>query len=235
MKFRHWLLALTLSIGSQANAADSGTVAGTVTNINTERQTITIRTDDTLQRRTYFVGEDSQISSKGRQISLGQIKRGQSVNLRYRDTDRGREIISFRLPEPDEIVDIIPIEITEEQSISGTVTGVRSSLRTITIRDDATRKRRTLNVPLETRITRAGNEIALNRIRRGDEISARYRITEQGLILVTGRSPKPAATAAAPMAELPKTAGHLFAYLLAALGLFAGAGLTRVIRQRSAR
>jgi len=237
MQLRSWAFALILGLTSTANAAEDQSVEGVVSNVNIERQTITVRNERNGRRSTYFVAADARLSSGGQALTLREIKRGNVVTLRYRATDEGREIITARVPDPGDIIDVTPIEVTAEQTISGRVTGVRPSKRTITIRDDATRQRRTLKIPEETRISRAGSPVRLNNIKRGDDITARYRVTDRGLILVTGRSPVPApvaSVASVPTQQLPKTAGHVFAYLLLGLGLITSAGVARVIRKARA-
>ncbi len=233
MKFRLLIASVLLAFAGGVSAAEAETASGVVTNVNSDKRTITIRNADTGKRRTYFLDEGTRISSEGNAIALNRIRKGNEVSLRYRATDRGRVIETVRLPELSEIVDVIPVEITEVQTVSGRITGVRPSLRTITIRDDATRQRRTLKIPEGVSITRDGEPLMLRNIERGDNISARYRVTDRGLILVTGRAPQPSAQPAteAP-AALPKTAGHVFAYLFAALSLFGlGAG-ARYLRRR---
>jgi hypothetical protein len=226
-------IALFLLVSSATHAADAQSVTGVVTNVNPSKQTLTVRNDANAERRTYFLSDDAQIMSRGQPIPLSRVRKGNTVTLTYRTTDRGREVVSLRAPNPAEIVEIIPVAVTEERSITGIVTGVRPSVRTITIREDSTRTRLTLKVPEETRIQREGRDIRLRMIEKGDQIMARYRVTDEGLILVTGRSPEPVAEPA-PAVEpaLPKTAGNLFMYLFVGLGLLGAAGLSRVVRSR---
>lgn len=230
------IFALLLFFSTATHAADAQSVTGVVTNVNPSKQTLTVRNDANAERRTYFLTGGAQILSKGQPIPLSRVRKGNTVTLTYRTTDRGREVVSLRSPEPDKVNAIQPVANTEIRSISGIVTGVRPSLRTITIREDATRTLQTLKVPEDVRISREDRDIRLRQIEKGDQIMARYRVTDEGLILVTGRSPEPVAEPA-PAVEpaLPKTAGNLFMYLFVGLGLLAAAGLSRLIRSRVAR
>lgn len=233
MRIRYWLLGLVFSIAGVANAAEIEPVSGVVTNVNSAKQTITIRDEASQRRRTYFVADGTRLSSKGQPIRLSQIKKGNTVSLRYRATDRGREIVSFQVPDLDDDAEIIPITIMGEQTLSGRVTGVRAGKRTITIRDDDTRERLTIKVPEGVSIRQAGVAIPLSDISRGDNIAVRYRVTEQGFILVSGRAPRTTDNVDSPMTALPKTAGTVFMYLFGALGLFSTAGLIRLQRRKA--
>ncbi len=238
MEFRNVVLSvLFVMAAGVSTAAQAETATGVVTNVNTEKQSLTIRNSETGQRRTYFLDEGTRISSEGKPINLNRLRRGNEVTLHYRATDRGRVIEAIRVPEPTEVVDVIPVEVTEIQTVSGRVTGVRPTQRTITIRDDATRKRRTLKIPEAASIVRDGEPLALRNIEPGDNIVARYRVTDRGLILVTGRSPQSPAEPAVDAPELtalPKTAGHAFGYMFAAIG-FLGLGMfARYLRRRRA-
>ncbi len=237
---KHWigrvLVALGLTMSVSAFAAESETVSGVVTYVDATNQTITVRNEETGRYRTYFLTPDSRITSRGSTIALSDIKRGNGVTLSYRRTDRGREITSVRVPSPDQTQDV-PMPVTSgEQSISGTITGVRPSKRTITIREASTRERQTLNIPEGTRITNDGEPLSLRDLQRGDRITARYRVTERGPVLVTGTTPEPVqAEPPVAMTELPKTASGVFAYLFAGLGLLTLALTSRGLRRRVRR
>ncbi len=226
------ITACFLFLGSFTSAAESAEVSGVVTHINIDKRTLTIRNERTGKRRTYFLASDTRVSSNGQPMSLASVKKGNMVSLRYRETDQGREITSFRVPDPSEIVEIIPVEVTEELTISGTVTGVRPALRTLTIREDETRQRQTLTLPDGVRISREGRPIRLSGIEKGDQISARYRVTDRGWIIVTGRSPRPDPVAKA-QPVLPKTAGQQFYYLAVGFVLLGSAALLAGARIRS--
>lgn len=230
------LFLVLLGLSANLHAAESQTVTGVVTNVSTTNQTITIRNDATLERRTYFLSADTRLSAGGQPIELNRIRRGHEVSISYRSTDRGREIVSFNVPDPASVTDVPAVASSEPRRISGTVTGVRPSKRTITIREDETRTRRTLTVPEDAPVTRNGDPIGLRSIQPGDHLMARYRVTDSGLMLVTGRSPEPEpvveAVQEAPV-ELPKTASPLFGYLLAGFGLLLGGTLLRLRRRLS--
>ena len=233
MYLRSLLTVALLAASCATWAAEAESVSGVVTNVNTDTQTITIRDENSGQRRTYFVRSTTRVTSNGEAISLAGIRRGNAVTVNYRSTDSGRVIETVRVPEPNEIMEVIPTQATDVMSVSGLVTGVQPSKRTLTIREDDTRTRRTLKVPETANITRDGSSLTLRDIQRGDQISARYRVTDSGLILVTGRTPVPAAeTVSALPVTLPKTAGHVFMYLLLGLGLISSGMFVRLIRKR---
>jgi hypothetical protein len=233
MYLRSLLTVALFAISSATWAAESESVSGVVTNVNANAQTITIRNTNTGQRRTYFLNRSTRVSSNGNAVTLSSIRKGNEVTVRYRSTDTGRVIETLGLPNPSKVVEVTPTQSTDVMTVTGRVTGVQPSKRTLTIRDDETRTRRTLKVPETTKITRDGEVLVLRDIERGDNISARYQVTDSGLILVTGRASTPAAeSAAAVPVALPKTAGHLFAYLFMGLGLLGSGIFVRLIRKR---
>ncbi len=147
MYLRSLLTVALLAASCATWAAQAETASGVVTNVNAIAQTITIRNATTGQRRTYFLNSSTRVSSNGTAIGLAGVRKGNTVTVNYRSTDSGRVIETMRLPDPSEIAEIIPVTVTEVQTVSGRVTGVRPSNRTLTIRDDETRTRRTLKVP----------------------------------------------------------------------------------------
>ena len=215
------LLSVFIFAAASTHAATENTVEGVVTNVNPTAQTITIRDEKSRGRRTYFISDDTRITAADQSINLRDIKRGNTVALRYRATDAGREIVSMDIPEGDEIVEILGVEFDGERLLEGTITGLRNSKRTVTIRERETRKRQTINVPESARIVREGQEIRLDQLQKGDEIGVRYRVTDRGLILVTAAAPEPIANFDTAedeyVSRLPKTAGAGFLWLIAAL------------------
>ena len=219
--------------------AQERTIDGVVVSKNASKNTITVKGDVSGQRHTYFIEDSTKLMSQGKTISFSEIKRGQKVSLAFRQTDQGRELLTFRVPNLDDLIAVIPIEIDEEFTISGTITGVRPIRRTISIRGEDRTEQITLHVPEGTKITRNGKPVRIGKLLKDDKATFRYNITEDGYILVSGRAPKVVLVSetveqneeAVPM--LPKTASDNFAWLLAALGLFMTAGLVNLARRRT--
>ena len=212
-------------------------IEGVVVAKNVEKNTITIQGNNSNKRHVYFIEPNTRISSKGEGLSLADIKRGNQVALSFKQTNSGRELNSLRVPNPDDIVELIPVELDVEYSISGTVSGVRPIRRTITVKPKRSTELLTLHVPEGTMITRDGAQVPIRGVQKGDVAEFRYHVTENGYVLISGRSPKPSAstsstTAVTPVAELPKTASNRFIWLFAGFGLLFAAGLANVSRKR---
>ena len=227
-------IGLSLTVTAQEN-----TIEGVVVSKSRVKNTITVKSDVSGKRHTYFLGDTTRLMSQGKPMRFIDIKRGQKVSLAFRQTDSGRELQTFRVPNPEDILEIIPVEIDEVLTISGVVTGVRPIKRTISIRSEDYSERLTLHVPEGTKITRNGEAVSLRKLAKGDNAAFKYHITEEGYVIVSGKSPKAKAASAVvdssansvPM--LPKTASNLFIWLFAGLGLFLAAGLVNLVRRRS--
>ena len=219
--------------------AQEKTIEGVVVSKNESKNTITVRGDVSGKRHTYFVEDETTMMSQGKPIKLSNIRRGQKVSLAFRQTDEGRELVLFRVPNPDEILELIPVEMEGELTITGNITGVRPIRRTISIRSEDRTERLTLHVPKDTKIIRNGKPVAIAKLLKGDQATFRYHITEEGFIIISGRTPMavPAssvaqsAEAAVPM--LPKTASNNFAWLFGSLGLLMMAGIVSLARRRA--
>ena len=224
--------AILVGLAALALAAEHDVVSGVITNVDAERGTVTILNERTGQRRTYFVTDNTRMTSRDRQIAMQDLKRGMTATARYQETDTGREVGLVEIPDMTGIQDIAAPGAAMVETISGEVTGVRRDMRTVTILEDRTRMRRTLTVSDDTRIMRRGNLIGLEGIRRGDQLTARYRMSDAGPVLVSAAEPTPApqTVAAAQPAELPKTAGSLFWPLIAGAGMLFAAAVLRIIR-----
>ncbi len=105
-------LLLIASISPAVIAADSETGARTVTGIVTQvratSRVLRVMDNRTRQRNNYTIPPDARIIIEGRERSLRNIERGQSVTLRYRNTDTGRVVESVRVPEPAVIAEVPP-------------------------------------------------------------------------------------------------------------------------------
>lgn len=214
--------------------AQDKTIDGVVVSKNKTNNTIVVQGDVSGKRHSYFIENSTKLMSQGKPIGFADIKRGQKVSLSFRQTDAGRELNVFRVPNLEDIIDIIPVEIDEELTISGTVTGVRPIRRTITIRGEDSNEKLTLRIPLGTKITRNGEAVAITKLIKGDRATFRYNITEEGYMIISGRAPKTAPVAAEEVVPmLPKTASNRFAWLFGAFGLFLVAGLVNVARRRA--
>ena len=238
--------AILFGLTPLAGAAETEVVSGVITNVNVDRNTVTILNDQTRQRRTYFITENTRLVSRNRPIELRDIKRGMGATVRFAETDTGREIGSVDIPDLATTGDIAPVDTARVEMISGEVTGIRRDAGTITIREDRTRKRRTLNVSDDTRITRRGDVIGIAGVRRGDQLTARFRPSEAGPVLMTAAEPEmepqmaaeprpePQMAAAQPV-ELPKTASSRFWALFVGIGMLFAAAFLRLIRARPAQ
>ena len=243
MNIRSFALAAVLfGLVSLAAAAENETISGVITGIDVDRGTVTILNERTGARRTYFVTDNTRVMSRGEEIGLMGMKRGMYATARFADTDTGREVATVDVPDPANITDISAIDSARTETITGEVTGIRRAARTITIREEGSRTRRTLNVPDTTRIMRRGNLIGIEDVRPGDYLTARYRESAGGPVLVSTAAavpeiqaaPERQVVAAAQPAELPKTAGNGFWYLLAGVGMLVCAAVLRMFRMRGA-
>ena len=190
---------------------------------------ITVR-NSVGKRNNYFLAADTEFREGDRTLTLDNIKRGQEVTLNLRQMDTGPEIVLFDVLNAEELVDVIPVELSEVIDVSGTVTGVRPVKGTLTVRDSATRDRRTFMVNDQTSIKKKdGETLNLRKINRGDQVTLRGRQTEQGFVLVSAVVPlREASMADTEMADtgmladtLPKTATTNYLFLFLGLGFAA--------------
>lgn len=233
--------AILFGFVSLSTAAGDDSISGVVTGVDVDRGTVTILDDRSGVRRTYFLTDRTRILSGDSEIKLADIRRGMAATARYTDTDTGREVAMVEIPSLTEIRNITPIDTAREEPISGEVTGVRRSARTVTILEDNTGTRRTLHVADTARIVRDGKSIELRDLKRGNLVTAQYRQTPAGPVLVTAAqtapepefmASEPEVVAAVQMDELPGTAGTQFWYLLAGLGMLLCAAVLRIARVR---
>ncbi len=215
------------------SAAESNRVTGTVTGVSADRSTITVQNDATGERRTYFVEASTQITgaSGGRSMLRG-LKRGDVVNLSYRNADTGREVGELSVVRQNE--EVPAPSFVGSRVVSGEITGKRTPARSITIREDRSSTRRTIFVPETVKITKEGQSIDFARLRRGDFVEFRYRMTDTGPVISVEEEIVVVETQpveAEPVA-LPKTATNNYAWLFAGLlFLLAGFAVTRLRAQ----
>ncbi|GHA14723.1 hypothetical protein GCM10008090_25660 [Arenicella chitinivorans] len=239
-------ISLLLVVLAGIAHAQQTTTSGVVVSTNDAYQTITVRDDATGQRNTYFVGNTTELKSNTGPIDFSDIRRGQVVDLVFDDTDQGRELGSFATDNTEATVEIIPIEFEDHYTISGEVVGTRPAKRTITIRPEGKKNRRTINVPAGVTISRNGKFVEIEDLLIGDTANFKYQETVQGFVLVqdgqatqeTGADTREAMqqssdpVALAPMV-LPATASNQFAWLIAGLAALMLAGGLMTFRRIS--
>lgn len=76
------------------------TVTGQVEAINYRNRTITVRGDQSGQRFSYAVPQNTQVSIGGESAALGYLSRGDNVTLRFRQEAQERQVARVRVPQP---------------------------------------------------------------------------------------------------------------------------------------
>ncbi len=165
-------LFITIIFGfavSQARADLSDDLAlGMIYSVDYKKNIITVTNIDTGHRHTYFINEQSKISSQGDAISIQELQRGQAVAMDFKRTDSGRVIDFLRVPNLDNLEDIPITQETEKIYASGAITGIRSKLRYIVIRGPRIHLRRSLYVPTNADISMNGKPIKFSQLRVDD-------------------------------------------------------------------
>lgn len=192
-------LTLTALILSNLSAASTDQMPrGVIVSKSEKKQAITVKNIDTGKRHTYFLNERTHVSSKGQEVAFDQLMTGQMILLDFVRTDLGREANFIRVPELDTIIDLEPIDASEDLFISGIVTGVRPVKRTVTIHGPRLTQRLTLHIPDSVVLTKDDEPLKLGRVKKGYSVEFRYQETRDGFIVVSGQ------VTAAAKSGLPK-------------------------------
>lgn len=150
------------------------------------KRAITINNQEIGKRHTYFFNPSTRVSSQGNPLEFDDLKPGHAVLLDFIRTDSGRALNFIRIPELDNLVDIEPIEVSEDLFISGVATGVRATKRTITIRGSRLTQSLTLHVPESVDITNKSKVVKLSSIKVGDAVEFRHHETQEGFVILCG-------------------------------------------------
>ena len=134
----------------------------------------------------------------------------------------------------------LAIAAEEPRTVTGIITSVKPSERTIRVRGNETRERHTYYIPEGATITMGGQPARLNRVMVGHQVTLRFVQPAEGpRQVVTVRVPEPEqivdvpAEPAEQVAMLPKTASLLPALGLLGLGFLSAGMVMRSRRRRS--
>ena len=240
------LLAIifTLPMISTAHAQQELSASGEVVSVRMLTRTITVRDKSANEVIRYNVPLATTVTLAGQSSGLGYLRQGDTVNINYANTDEGRQALAVRVPRPTSAMDM-RVKEGEISTVTGEIQSVNSGQRTITVLGDQSGKRFTYVVPEGTKLTFGGESARLRDLRRGDNITLRFKSEGEKRQVARVRVPQPATPLAArrvaaqpvaqtaPPKQLPRTASSLPLFaLLGVLSLLAAGSLRLTRRNR---
>ncbi len=239
------VLVAGIPMTSVTIAQETRNASGQVVSVRLTTRTFTVQDTQAQEAIRYNIPRGTPITIAGGQARLGHLRAGDQVNVTYRRTAEGREATRVAVPNATPSLD----QRAQEglfSTITGEVSAINFSQRTITIVGDQSGERFSYAIPEGTRITVGGESARLGQLRRRDKVTLRFsgegeqRVAERIRVPQTNtpvaQRPVQTTSTAQPMPrQLPKTASPLpLVGLLGLLGLM-GAGAIRVTRRLKAR
>ena len=233
------LLAIifTIPMVSTANAQQGMSASGEVVAVRLLTRTMTVRDKSVNEVIRYSVPLGTTVTLAGQSGRLGYLRQGDTVNINYASTDEGREALAVRVPQPTSAMDM-RIKEGEMSTVTGKIEAVNSSNRTITVLGDQSGQRFTYAVPEGTRLTFGGENARMRDLKRGDNITLRFKSNGEERQVARVRVPQPAAPLAARRTQsvaaevmpttLPKTASAWPTVLSVGMLALFGAGMLRL-------
>ena len=241
-------LFIATSLASIAMAQQTMTTSGQIVSVRLDQRTFSVRDAQSQQVARYSVPAGTPITMAGGQARLGHLRATDRVDITYRTAGQGREATRISVPEPMPALDQ---RVTDGlfSTVTGRVEGIDFRDRTITVRGDQSGQRFSYAIPQNTRLTVGGEQARLGNLRRGDNVTLRFRTEAQERQVARVRVPQPATPLAqrpiqAPPAgvaaqaqprQLPRTASAM--PLLGLLGFLSliSAGTMRILRSPRVR
>ena len=216
------VIMLTVPMAATSYAQQEMSASGQVVSVRLLARTMTVRDVAAKEVIRYSVPIGTTVTLAGQNGRLGYLRAGDTVNVRYVNTDEGRKAVQVRVPEPTSAMDMRIAE-GEMSTVSGRVEGINYGKRTITVLGDQSGQRFTYAVPEGTRVTVGGEGTRLGYIQRGDHVTLRFKQEGEGRQVARVRVPAPATPLAArrvqaapaavaqtaPRTQLPRTASPL--------------------------
>ncbi|MDH3281422.1 MAG: hypothetical protein OEQ18_09870 [Gammaproteobacteria bacterium] len=90
----------TSSMDMRINEGEMSTITGTVQEFSSSNRTITVLGDQSGQRFTYAVPEGTRLTVAGENARMRDLRRGDSVILRFKSEGEQRQVARARVPQP---------------------------------------------------------------------------------------------------------------------------------------
>lgn len=250
---RMFLIALILAAPFVSTSYAQGPMmaSGEVVSVRLLTRTMRVRDASANEVIRYAVPNEVPVTLAGQRGRLGYLRSGDRVEVEYVNTNEGRQAAAIRVPQPTPQMDQRATD-GDMSTITGRVERADFGNRTLTILGDQSGERFTYAIPQTTRVTIAGQDARFGQLRRGDQVTLRFREDSGQRTAARVRVPQPTTplaqrenqappagvtaqqTAQQPRTQLPRTASPM--PLLGLVGLFAltGAAILRVRRRISA-
>ena len=227
---------------STAYAQQEMSASGEVVAVRLLTRTMTVQDKSANEVIRYSVPLGTTVTLAGQSGRLGYLRQGDTVNINYTATNEGRKALVVRVPQPTSTMDMRTRE-GEMSTVTGKIESANSGNRTITVLGDQSGQRFTYSVPEGTRLTFGGENARIRDLRRGDNITLRFKSEGEERQVARVRVPQPAAPLAARRtqsvaaevrpATLPKTASSMPMILVVGMFALFGAGLLRLSTRQS--